>query len=162
MWDDEKRLSPTHVSDFKEYQLKAGDIAIAMDRPLISSGLKIAVVGPEDDGCFLVQRVASPICSSLVLPRYLWWLLNSPIFVEQIERHSTGSDLPHISSNDILTTQIPLAPIPEQREIVHRLETAFAWLDRVAAEHGNASRLLPKLDRAILAKAFRGELVLHE
>ena len=36
---------------------------------------------------------------------------------------------------------------------------AFAWLDRVAAEHANASRLLPELDQAILAKAFRGKLV---
>ena len=40
-----------------------------------------------------------------------------------------------------------------------RIETAFAWLDRVEAEHANASRLLPRLDQAILAKAFRGELV---
>jgi type I restriction enzyme S subunit len=47
----------------------------------------------------------------------------------------------------------------EQDEIVRRVDTAFVWLNAVAAEHGNAVRLLPKLDQAILAKAFRGELV---
>jgi hypothetical protein len=57
------------------------------------------------------------------------------------------------------TAPILLPPIIEQHEIIQHIETAFAWLNRVAAEHGNASRLLPKLDQAILAKAFRGELV---
>jgi type I restriction enzyme, S subunit len=162
IWNDEKRLAASRVDDFQEYQLRAGDIVIAMDRPLISSGLKIAMVGPEDDGAFLVQRVATPACSNFIQNRYLWWLLNSPIFIDQINRHSTGSDLPHISGNDILTTPVPLAPVPEQAEIVRRIETAFMWLDRVAAEHANASRLLPKLDQAVLAKAFRGELVTHD
>jgi|HubBroStandDraft_6_1064221.scaffolds.fasta_scaffold478747_2 hypothetical protein len=37
--------------------------------------------------------------------------------------------------------------------------TIFAWIDRIVDEHDNASRLLPRLDQAILAKAFRGELV---
>jgi type I restriction enzyme S subunit len=54
---------------------------------------------------------------------------------------------------------IPVACAGEMQEVVRRVETAFAWLNRVATEHANASRLLPKLDQAILAKAFRGELV---
>lgn len=62
----------------------------------------------------------------------------------------------------ISSLPFPVCETPEQQEIVRRIETAFAWLDRVAAEHTNASRLLPRLDQAILAKAFRGELVPHD
>ena len=43
----------------------------------------------------------------------------------------------------------------EQAEIVRRIESAFGWLDRMAADHAAAARLLPKLDAAILAKAFQ-------
>jgi hypothetical protein len=57
---------------------------------------------------------------------------------------------------------IPVACADEMQEVVRHIETAFAWLDRVAAEHANASRLMPKLDQAILARAFRGELILHD
>jgi type I restriction enzyme S subunit len=57
---------------------------------------------------------------------------------------------------------LPWPEEEERQEIVRRIETAFAWLDHVAAEHANASRLLPKLDQAILAKAFRGELVTED
>ncbi|HXO95633.1 MAG TPA: hypothetical protein VN857_03540 [Chthoniobacterales bacterium] len=38
-------------------------------------------------------------------------------------------------------------------------ETAFAWLDKVATEHGRAANLLPVLDEAILARPFRSELI---
>jgi type I restriction enzyme S subunit len=162
-WDDTKFLSPAFVSEFEEeYRLSAGDIVIAMDRPLISGGLKVAIVEPEDDGALLVQRVASPVCSRLLAPKFLWYLLNSRIFVSHIEKHATGSDLPHISSNDILTTPVPLPPVEEQLKIVSLLDVAFAALSRQLAETVKADRLLDRLDQAALAKAFRGELALSD
>jgi type I restriction enzyme S subunit len=69
--------------------------------------------------------------------------------------------MPKINGAIVRGLMIPLPPLAEMTEISRRIETAFAWLDRVAAEHANASRLLPKL-KAILAKAFRGELVLSD
>lgn len=54
---------------------------------------------------------------------------------------------------------VPLPTLEEQAEIVRRIESAFGWLNRMATDHAAAARLLPKLDAAILAKAFRGELV---
>jgi type I restriction enzyme S subunit len=46
-----------------------------------------------------------------------------------------------------------------QTEIVHRLENGFAWIDRLAPEARHARKLIDHLDQAVLAKAFRGELV---
>ena len=42
---------------------------------------------------------------------------------------------------------------------MRRIEAAFSKLDRLAAEARSATALLDRLDQAILAKAFRGELV---
>jgi type I restriction enzyme S subunit len=55
--------------------------------------------------------------------------------------------------------EVPVAPPEEQSEIVHRIQTAFAWIDRLAAEATSARKLIAHLDQAILSKAFRGELV---
>jgi type I restriction enzyme S subunit len=54
---------------------------------------------------------------------------------------------------------MPLPSLVEQAEVVSRLRLAFAEIDRLAAEAAAARRLLDRLDQAILAKAFRGELV---
>src|ERR1700730_12742361 len=81
---------------------------------------------------------------------------------DDIRRFGEGSTHTTIYFPEIRALHICLAPKIEQAEIVRRIETAFAWLDRVATEHADASRLLPKLDQAILAKAFRGELVLSD
>ncbi len=53
----------------------------------------------------------------------------------------------------------PLCGHAEQAEVVRRLDSAFAEIDRLATEAAAARRLLDRLDQAILAKAFRGELV---
>jgi type I restriction enzyme S subunit len=162
IWEDLKCLTPDKIEEFKEFRLHANDIVIAMDRPVISSGLKIAILGSEDDGAFLVQRVASPACSRLIDPRFLWLVLNSRLFIEHIEQHATGSDLPHISGNDILTTFLPLPHLEEQKEIVRCVEAALAHLDQLASEVAHSLALLDSLEQASLAKAFRGDLVSHD
>ncbi len=53
----------------------------------------------------------------------------------------------------------PVCSLVTQTEIVRRVKSAFAEIDRLTAEADAARRLLDRLDQAILAKAFRGELV---
>lgn len=53
----------------------------------------------------------------------------------------------------------PLPPIEEQGIIVSRVAAAFARADRLEAEAARARTLIDRLEAAILAKAFRGELV---
>jgi type I restriction enzyme S subunit len=158
-WDDERRLTAEMEGEFSQYKLEEGDIVLAMDRPVISSGLKIAVIEKEDEGALLVQRVARIRAVDGVDQSYLWVFLNSPIFLKHLTVKATGMDLPHISANDILAAEFILPPKSEQIEIARRVKRAFSWIDRIAAEQKNAAVLLAKLDQAILAKAFRGELV---
>lgn len=47
----------------------------------------------------------------------------------------------------------------EQGEIVRRIETAFARIDRLTGQAARAAHLLDRLDERLLARAFRGELV---
>jgi type I restriction enzyme, S subunit len=70
-----------------------------------------------------------------------------------------GTGLQHIHLIDLKRDLIPVAPPEEREEVVRRVQTAFAWIDRLAAEAGSARKLIDHLDQAVLAKAFRGELV---
>lgn len=158
-WEDEARLPSSLAGDYDEYRVNEGDIVIAMDRPIISTGLKAARITSADAGCLLVQRVARYAPSELVDADYVWHLINSLHFIGHAVTQATGSDLPHISSNDILTTPVPLPCLPEQKEVSRRIGMAMSWIDRVATEATSARKLIDRLDQAVLAKAFRGELV---
>ena len=50
----------------------------------------------------------------------------------------------------------------EQHEIVRRVERLFAYADRLAAHHAAALAQVEQLTPSVLAKAFRGELVVGE
>jgi len=158
-WDDLKSLAPDKAVEYLKYELRRDDIVLAMDRPIISTGLKIAQVTEGDEGCLLVQRVARLRPTAHAIQSYVWWFMNSADFIDHSVSRSTGSDLPHISGDDISTCPLPLPPLEEQRDIVRRIESAFQKIDRLAAEAKRALELTDKLDEAILAKAFRGELV---
>jgi type I restriction enzyme S subunit len=158
-WTDSVRLSASDAKSYAEYALDEGDIVLAMDRPIISTGLKIARVSSVDAGCLLVQRVANPRPSRFVQNDYLAIILRSSFFREQIEGHATGSDLPHISGNDILTTPCPLPPLEIQQRIVDRVRQVIARVDRLEVEAARARAMLDRLEATFLTEAFKGELV---
>jgi len=54
---------------------------------------------------------------------------------------------------------VPLPPLAEQREIVRRVEALFALADRAEAHVRAATVRAERMPQAILARAFRGELV---
>lgn len=76
-----------------------------------------------------------------------------------IDQGTQTTNLASISKRRVAALPVPIPPTEEAVEIVRRINSAFAWLDRVSADHAAASKLLPKLDAAILSTAFRGELV---
>jgi type I restriction enzyme S subunit len=97
--------------------------------------------------------------SELMDGRYALLFLLSPAGQTQLLSGRTAVAQPNINARAITSIQIPVPRLELQRQIVHRVDAAFAQLDAVAAEHARAARLLPQLDQAILAQAFRGELV---
>ena len=70
-----------------------------------------------------------------------------------------GTGQPYVNQTTLNDLKMRLPTIEEQREIVRLIKKASAWIDRVASETTSARNLIDHLDQAILAKAFRGELV---
>jgi type I restriction enzyme S subunit len=87
--------------------------------------------------------------------QWLCWFINMIDLVPYV----TGSAQPKLTQAALNRVGIPLPSIIEQQEILRRIEIAFAWIDRLASETSSARKLINHLDQAILARAFRGELV---
>jgi len=78
---------------------------------------------------------------------------------ELLLKKSKGSAINNLLIGQIKEYQIPLPPLEEQHEIVRRVEKLFALADSIEAKYKKALERVEKLEQAILAKAFRGELV---
>jgi type I restriction enzyme S subunit len=102
------------------------------------------------------QDSATWTCTDALDPFYLMYALMSE--GEDIRRFGEGSTHTTIYFPEIRAFHIKLAPIEEQREIVRRIESAFARINRLTEEAGRAAHLLDRLDERLLARAFRGEL----
>src|SRR4029453_10559742 len=67
--------------------------------------------------------------------------------------------LASINKSVLSALPVPLPPAEEQSEIVRRVEVLFAYADRLEARYTAARAQGERLIPALLAKAFRGELV---
>jgi|26BtaG_2_1085354.scaffolds.fasta_scaffold01505_2 type I restriction enzyme S subunit len=157
-WSETKYFPEAKLSEFRHLFINADDIVLAMDRPIISSGLKVARAKSSDLPCVLVQRVARFRSFNDLLPDYLYALLQDISFTNYIQPNQTGSDIPHISGKQILAYPVAIPNIEEQTEIVRRVDQLFAHADRIEQQVNNALARVNNLTQSILAKAFRGKL----
>ncbi|MDI4634711.1 restriction endonuclease subunit S [Pelomonas sp. V22] len=91
--------------------------------------------------------------------RYLMHFFNSPNSRKIVEALCFGVTRLRIDLSMFKTFPIPLPPRDEQVEIVRRVELLFAYADRLEARLQAAQTAAQRLTPALLAKAFRGELV---
>ncbi|WP_165184094.1 restriction endonuclease subunit S [Caulobacter soli] len=97
---------------------------------------------------------------NIVRRDYLYWFLRSQYLV--LRRAAAGGVQPNLNLGIIKATRVPVPPLEEQVEIVRLVDRAFSEIDRMTTEAVSALRLLDRLDQAVLAKAFQGELVLQD
>ncbi len=99
---------------------------------------------------------------SRVSSAYLLHLLSSEMIKEQAQLIATGTAQLTIPLNGLRAFVINLPSPNEQTEIVRRVEILFAFADRLEARLATARRQVGQLTSALLAKAFRGELVAQD
>jgi len=157
-WEETKYYPEKKLTEFSHLYIHSGDIILAMDRPIISTGLKLARAREEDLPCVLVQRVARFKNYRGISPDFLYLTLQDQSFTNYIQPNQTGSDIPHISGKQILAYRVKVPDTEEQTEIVRRVEELFAFADTIEQKAAAALERVNNLTQSILAKAFRGEL----
>ncbi|MGE6101681.1 restriction endonuclease subunit S [Aeromonas salmonicida] len=89
---------------------------------------------------------------------YLQHALNSQHCYGQSQNYTHGVGNQDLGLTRMVNITIPVPPIDEQTEIVRRVEQLFAYADTIEQQAKAAKVRVDNLTRAILAKAFRGEL----
>lgn len=158
VWDDIDFLPLSYSDKFKEYMLRKDDIVMALTRPIIKSldSVKIARVHQTDLPTLLNQRVARFVFKekSKVLPHFLLAFCKTKYFYSSVERLSSVSLQPNISTSQIEDIKILLPPLDLQEkfvDVMRRVEEHSSLLNKL-------SPLNDELFMSLQQQAFAGEL----
>ncbi|PZQ10244.1 MAG: hypothetical protein DI565_20020 [Ancylobacter novellus] len=151
------RYLPHEHDEFPTLLLDQGDVLFNRTNSFELVGKSAVYEGdkPESFASYLIRL--KTVCYE---PKLLAYYLNSAIgrqWVASVASQQVGQA--NVNGTKLSELGVPFMCFDEQREIVRRIEHAFAAIDRLAAQAMSAQKLLDRLDQAVLAKAFRGELV---
>jgi type I restriction enzyme S subunit len=138
-----------------------GDILFAKITPCMENG-KIVIAKNLKNGIgfgsteFHVVRLFNKN-----MPRefYFWYLMQDKF--RNNARHNmkgTAGQL-RVPVSFIENSIVPVPPVNEQKRIVAKIEELFSFATQIEKSVEEAKKRVDKIDQAILAKAFRGELV---
>ncbi|MFZ2056492.1 MAG: hypothetical protein WAV54_03670 [Acidimicrobiales bacterium] len=139
--------------------IKEDDLILAMDRPVISSGLKLARVRASDLPALLVQRVARIRLAPTADAGFTYLLLQHPNFVTYLLRGQTGTQVPHVTLDTIRSFQLPLPAIDRQRESRQLAEDLLTIVSRTQLAAAAGRRRSRALGQSVFIAAFAGHLV---
>lgn len=128
-----------------------GDILISCS----GSVGRVAVVDRNDS--YVMVRSVALVKPIIIISKLLMYILESPILQDIIRDRSKSTAQANLFLGSIKTLEIPLPPLPEQQEIVARIE-ALLKAEEDAKELLNMEEQIDLLEKSILSKAFRGEL----
>ena len=101
--------------------------------------------------------------AAYTLPKFLIYLINSPLVQIQVTEHTRGVGNKNWVLNDIYNTLIALPPIAEQQRIVCRIEELVPIVDKYNKSQKELDilnvEISEKLKKSILQEAIRGRLV---
>ncbi len=153
-WDDTRYWPEEKLADYRSLLVQGGEIILAMDRPLVTAGLKLARVSHRDLPCLLVQRVARMRCINREMEDFLYVAMQTHPFEQHLLGGQTGTQLPHISGSGIASFVAPLPPLAEQRRIVTEVDRRLSLLRETGAQVDANLKRADRLRQSILSKAF--------
>lgn len=153
-WTDTVFLPEDRRSDFGEYELSAGDIVLALDRPMVADGLKVARLAKGDVPSLLLQRVATFRLSDALDAGYLYAFLRTRAFAGAISGHEQSLGVPHVSPKQVSAVVLPVPPIARQRDIVRTLDDALCSVSSASAAVGDQAAESRRLPESLLRRAF--------
>ena len=157
VWDDVDFLPLDFLDKYFKFSLNEGDILMALTRPIIKSlgTVKAITVNQSDLPCLLNQRVARFIPNEKKLHKsYLLRYIYGSYFKNKIERYSSTSLQPNVSTKQIEEIKIMLPPIELQNQFAGRVQVIESQKSQAQASLAQAEDLF----NSLLQRAFKGEL----
>jgi type I restriction enzyme, S subunit len=157
-WDDAVYWPASESIKFTAYQLREGDLVLGMDRPWISTGIRVAEITGNDVPSLLLQRVARMRARPGLSQKYLKLVLSSPQFRAYFEPILTGISVPHVSPEQILGFRLHLPSLIVQEAACQRVHAELAQIESMCDVLVKSMTHLRELRAATISAAVTGKI----
>lgn len=151
-WSDTAYWPKDKLNGLERYLLSSGDVILAMDRPWISSGLKVCVFPEGQRNTCLVQRVARLRPKEPALSEYIYSCIKSKAFEEHC--CPTETTVPHISPVELRSYEVLIpdkTSLFKYNQAVTKIKSAVTGMQEAILRAGDAFESMSQ-------KAFTGQL----
>ncbi|MCD8400232.1 restriction endonuclease subunit S [Tenacibaculum finnmarkense] len=142
-------------SDLVKLKLEYGDILVCEG----GEPGRAAIWKNERENIIFQKALHRIRLNSSVLPEYFLYNLKVDAVNESLNELFTGTTIKHLTGRAFSSYKILIPSIKEQTEIVKRVENLFSKADAIEKQYKTLKEKIDRLPQAILAKAFKGELV---
>lgn len=161
-WDETVFWPETKIKGLEQYLLKAGDIVVGMDRPLIGKGMRVSNIEENDLPCLLLQRVTRLQAHKKLSQEYLALILQNQDFVNYFLPILSGVSVPHISPTQIQEYPIGLPSKVEQEQIIQFVNQESAKIDQAISLQQTQIEKLKEYKATLIDSAVTGKLKVVE
>jgi type I restriction enzyme S subunit len=151
------------ISPDSHLWLESGDVLVQRANSLEYVGVSAVFNGPAKTFIYpdLMMKCRP---NARTTTSFLHILLSAEATRSYFRENATGTagNMPKINQKTVISAPVKLPPYEEQAEIVRRVEALLGFSDRVEARLTQARAATERLSPAVLAKAFRGELVAQD
>jgi|TARA_R100001015_G_C4610478_1_gene165838 type I restriction enzyme S subunit len=134
--------------------IESGDVLVSLTRPNLNA---VALVDHKHHNQIASTgfEVIKPV---LVDSRYIFALVRSKAFIDQISGVVQGALYPAAKSSDVQNFEFPLPPLAEQKVIADKLDTLLAQVENTKARLERIPQILKRFRQSVLAAAVSGRL----
>lgn len=146
---------PIDEAGFKQYSVDIGDIMIA--RTGATTG-KSYLITDKVDAVFASFLIRLKVIDKKLDYNYLYRYMQSEAYWQQITDFSSGIAQPGVNANKLKKIKFLCPSLSEQHEIVRLIDSLLARERKAQEAAEQALTSIELMKKAILEKAFRGEL----
>ena len=152
------RITRDLDQQYSRTRLQGGELLLN----LVGASIGRSAIAPNELRGANVSRAIAVIPILNSHSKYVQLSLQGPIGQKLIQSKTGGTAQPVLNLEEVRKLLIPLPPLSELDEIIRRVETLFTLADKIEQEVAEAMKRTEALTQAVLAMAFRGELVERE
>jgi type I restriction enzyme, S subunit len=157
-WADVVYWPKIETEGLDAYWLEAGDLVLGLDRPIISTGIRVACIEHDDLPALLLQRVCRIRATHRADQRYLAYVLGSVPFRYYLEPIFTGVSVPHMSEGQLRDFRVALPALDDQLRIVAHLDRETAKIDALVDKAQAMNVVLRERRAALISAAVTGKI----